>query len=184
VARRFRIFSFSCGIPTRSPANQCVSGLTNDGLPNRAAGIQTLSQAIRAGFMAIDAGTASLLDTADELKAVAGKLGRRCPPRQRRQRNCGEAVGAGRLPGGLFATHGLVARDVAGLGEPSLALTLATGKTRRCSCHTTQRGHLRERERASYFRSIRPQRRNPNCQTGPPYCPHFARSGTPGHGRF
>jgi tetratricopeptide (TPR) repeat protein/uncharacterized protein YraI len=68
----------------------------------------------------------SLLDTADELKAVAGKLG----------------AGAGDVHLGndasetvvkrmaltdyrvvYFATHGLVAGDVAGLGEPSLALT-------------------------------------------------------------
>jgi CHAT domain-containing protein len=69
----------------------------------------------------------SLLDTADELKAVAKKLG---------------AVAGDVHLGGdasetmvkrtmladyrvvYFATHGLVAGDIAGLGEPSLALTL------------------------------------------------------------
>jgi CHAT domain-containing protein len=74
----------------------------------------------------------SLLDTADELKAVAGKLG--------------AAAGDIHLGGDAsetvvkrtaladyrvvyFATHGLLAGDVKGLGEPSLALTLPTEPT-------------------------------------------------------
>jgi hypothetical protein len=47
----------------------------------------------------------SLLDTADELKAVAAKVGaapRRHPPRQRRQRDDGEADRAGRLSRSLL----------------------------------------------------------------------------------
>jgi CHAT domain-containing protein/Tfp pilus assembly protein PilF len=69
----------------------------------------------------------SLLDTADELKAVAGKLG--AAPGD--VHLAGDATEATVKRTALadyrvvyFATHGLIAGDVRGLGEPSLALTL------------------------------------------------------------
>jgi len=68
-----------------------------------------------------------LPDSADELKAVAAKLGA-SPSDIYLGRNATEA-NVKRLPLAdyrvlYFATHGLVAGDVEGLGEPSLALTL------------------------------------------------------------
>jgi tetratricopeptide (TPR) repeat protein/CHAT domain-containing protein len=69
----------------------------------------------------------SLLDTADELKAVAAKLG--APPSDIHLENDASETTVKRTPLAsyrvvYFATHGLVAGDVKGLGEPSLALTL------------------------------------------------------------
>ena len=69
----------------------------------------------------------SLLETADELEAVAAKLG---APRSdiHLQKDASEttvkhaALANYRVV--YFATHGLVAGDVKGLGEPSLALTI------------------------------------------------------------
>ncbi len=69
----------------------------------------------------------SLLDTADELRAVATKLG--APASDiHLEKNASETT-VKRLPLAdyrvvYFATHGLVAGDVKGLGEPSLALTI------------------------------------------------------------
>jgi CHAT domain-containing protein len=68
-----------------------------------------------------------LPDSAEELKAVAAKLGASSSDIHL-GRNATE-VNVKRLPLGdyrivYFATHGLVAGDVEGLGEPSLALTL------------------------------------------------------------
>jgi CHAT domain-containing protein len=68
-----------------------------------------------------------LPDSAEELKAVAAKLGASSSDIHL-GRNATEA-NVKRLPLGdyrvvYFATHGLVAGDVEGLGEPSLALTL------------------------------------------------------------
>ena len=70
---------------------------------------------------------APLPDSAEELKAVAAKLGA-SPSDIHLGRNATEA-NVKRLPLAdyrvlYFATHGLVAGDVEGLGEPSLALTL------------------------------------------------------------
>jgi CHAT domain-containing protein/Tfp pilus assembly protein PilF len=70
---------------------------------------------------------APLPDSADELNAVAAKLGA-SPSDIHLGRNATEA-NVKRLPLAdyrvvYFATHGLVAGDVEGLGEPSLALTL------------------------------------------------------------
>jgi CHAT domain-containing protein len=70
---------------------------------------------------------ASLLDTADELKSVAAKLGAPLSDIHLQQ-DASEAT-VKRLPLSdyrvvYFATHGLVAGDVRGLGEPALALTL------------------------------------------------------------
>jgi CHAT domain-containing protein len=72
-------------------------------------------------------GLPSLLDTADELKAVAAKLG--APAADiHLDKDASEttvkrtALADYRVV--YFATHGLVAGDVKGLGEPSLALTL------------------------------------------------------------
>jgi CHAT domain-containing protein/Tfp pilus assembly protein PilF len=69
----------------------------------------------------------SLLDTADELKAVAAEVGAASGDIHLDE----DATEANvkRLPLGpyrvvYFATHGLVAGDVKGLGEPSLALTI------------------------------------------------------------
>jgi CHAT domain-containing protein len=69
----------------------------------------------------------SLLDTADELMAVAGKLGAPLADLHL-DRDATETI-VKRIPLEnyrvvYFATHGLVAGDVRGLGEPSLALTL------------------------------------------------------------
>jgi hypothetical protein len=69
----------------------------------------------------------SLLDTADELKAMAGKLGAAA-----RDIHLGSDASEATVKRttladyrvAYFATHGLVAGDVAGLGEPALALTL------------------------------------------------------------
>jgi CHAT domain-containing protein/Tfp pilus assembly protein PilF len=69
----------------------------------------------------------SLLDTADELKAVAGKLGAAANDLHLGSDATEAAVKQATLTNYrvvYFATHGLVAGDVAGLGEPSLALTL------------------------------------------------------------
>jgi CHAT domain-containing protein/Tfp pilus assembly protein PilF len=69
----------------------------------------------------------SLLDTADELKAVAGKLGAAAGDIHLGSDATETAVKQTALADYrvvYFATHGLVAGDVAGLAEPSLALTL------------------------------------------------------------
>jgi CHAT domain-containing protein/tetratricopeptide (TPR) repeat protein len=69
----------------------------------------------------------SLLDTADELKAVAGKLGAAAGDLHLGSDASETTVKRTALNNYrvvYFATHGLVAGDVAGLGEPSLALTL------------------------------------------------------------
>src|SRR5260370_28761310 len=67
------------------------------------------------------------LDTADELKAVAGKLGAAAGDvhlgNDATEATVKRTALAG-YRGGYFATHGLVAGNVEGLGEPSLALTL------------------------------------------------------------
>jgi CHAT domain-containing protein len=68
-----------------------------------------------------------LEDTADELKAVAKNLG--APAGDIYLRNAASEGTVKRLPLAdfrvvYFATHGLVAGDVKGLGEPSLALTI------------------------------------------------------------
>jgi hypothetical protein len=69
----------------------------------------------------------SLFDTADELKAVGGKLGAAAVDLHLRS-DASETVVKRKALADYrvvyFATHGLVAGDVAGLGEPSLALTL------------------------------------------------------------
>ena len=69
----------------------------------------------------------SLLDTADELKAVAAKVG--AAPGDIHLGSDASETTVKRTPLAdyrvvYFATHGLVAGDVAGLAEPSLALTL------------------------------------------------------------
>jgi CHAT domain-containing protein len=69
----------------------------------------------------------SLLDTADELKAVAAKLGAAAGDVHLGSDASETVVKRTALADFrvvYFATHGLVAGDVAGLGEPSLALTL------------------------------------------------------------
>jgi CHAT domain-containing protein/Tfp pilus assembly protein PilF len=69
----------------------------------------------------------SLLDTADELKAVAAKLGAAAGDLHLGSDATEATVKRTALADYrvvYFATHGLVAGDVAGLGEPSLALTL------------------------------------------------------------
>jgi CHAT domain-containing protein len=69
----------------------------------------------------------SLLDTADELKAVAGKLGAAAGDIHLGSDASETTVKRTALADYqvvYFATHDLVAGDVAGLGEPSLALTL------------------------------------------------------------
>jgi CHAT domain-containing protein len=68
-----------------------------------------------------------LADTADELKAVAGKLG--APAADIHLRADASETTVKRAPLAdyrvvYFATHGLVASDVKGLAEPSLALSL------------------------------------------------------------
>jgi CHAT domain-containing protein len=74
----------------------------------------------------------SLPDTADELKAVAAKLG--APASDIHLGADASETTVKRAPLGdyrvvYFATHGLVAGDVEGLGEPSLALTLPNKPT-------------------------------------------------------
>jgi CHAT domain-containing protein/Tfp pilus assembly protein PilF len=72
-------------------------------------------------------GLPSLLETADELEAVAGKLG---APRSdiHLQKEANEAAvkraALANYRVVYFATHGLLAGDVKGLAEPSLALTI------------------------------------------------------------
>ena len=69
----------------------------------------------------------SLLDTADELKAVAAKLGAPAADIHLDKEATETTVKRTALEDYrvvYFATHGLVAGDVKGLGEPSLALTL------------------------------------------------------------
>jgi CHAT domain-containing protein len=69
----------------------------------------------------------SLLDTADELKAVAAKLGAPAADIHLDKDATETMVKRTALENYrvvYFATHGLVAGDVKGLGEPSLALTL------------------------------------------------------------
>jgi CHAT domain-containing protein/tetratricopeptide (TPR) repeat protein len=69
----------------------------------------------------------SLLDTADELKAVAGKLGASAGDVHLGSDASETTVKRTTLADYrvvYFATHGLVAGDVVGLAEPSLALTL------------------------------------------------------------
>jgi CHAT domain-containing protein len=69
----------------------------------------------------------SLLDTADELKAVGGKLGASAGDIHLRSEASETVVKRTALADYrvvYFATHGLVAGDVEGLAEPSLALTL------------------------------------------------------------
>jgi CHAT domain-containing protein len=69
----------------------------------------------------------SLLDTADELKAVAAKLGAAASDLHLGSDASETVVKRTALADYrvvYFATHGLVAGDVEGLGEPSLALTL------------------------------------------------------------
>jgi CHAT domain-containing protein/Tfp pilus assembly protein PilF len=77
-------------------------------------------------------GLPSLLDTADELKAVAVKVG--APASDIHLDKDATETTVKRLPLAdyrvvYFATHGLVAGDVKGLGEPSLALTLPAQPT-------------------------------------------------------
>jgi tetratricopeptide (TPR) repeat protein/CHAT domain-containing protein len=70
---------------------------------------------------------APLPDTAEELKAVAAKLGASSSDIHLGNRATETNVKRSRLADYrvvYFATHGLVAGDVQGLGEPSLALTL------------------------------------------------------------
>jgi hypothetical protein len=70
---------------------------------------------------------APLPDTAEELKAVAAKLGASLGDIHLGNRATETNVKRSRLADYrvvYFATHGLVAGDVQGLGEPSLALTL------------------------------------------------------------
>jgi len=71
----------------------------------------------------------SLLDTADELAAVAARLG--APASDIHLQADASETTVKRLPLAdyrvvYFATHGLVAGDVKGVGEPALALTLPT----------------------------------------------------------
>jgi CHAT domain-containing protein len=69
----------------------------------------------------------SLLDTADELKAVAAKLGANSADIHLEKDASETTVKRAALADYrivYFATHGLVAGEVAGLAEPSLALTL------------------------------------------------------------
>ena len=69
----------------------------------------------------------SLLDTADELKAVAGKVGAAAGDVHLGSDASETTVKPTALADYqvvYFATHGLVAGDVAGLAEPSLALTM------------------------------------------------------------
>jgi CHAT domain-containing protein len=69
----------------------------------------------------------SLLDTADELQTIAIKLGASRSDIHLQQDASEAAVKRARLTDyGIvyFATHGLLAGDVKGLGEPSLALTI------------------------------------------------------------
>jgi tetratricopeptide (TPR) repeat protein len=69
----------------------------------------------------------SLLDTADELQAIAIKLGASSSDIHLQQDASEAAVKRAWLPDYrivYFATHGLLAGDVKGLGEPSLALTI------------------------------------------------------------
>jgi CHAT domain-containing protein/tetratricopeptide (TPR) repeat protein len=69
----------------------------------------------------------SLLDTADELKAVAGKLGAAAGDLHLGSDATETTVKRTALADYrvvYFATHGLVAGNIEGLGEPSLALTL------------------------------------------------------------
>lgn len=66
-------------------------------------------------------------DTAEELKAVAAKLGASSSDIHFGKSATETSVKRSRLADYrvvYFATHGLVAGDVQGLGEPSLALTL------------------------------------------------------------
>jgi CHAT domain-containing protein len=77
-------------------------------------------------------GLPSLLDTADELKAVATRLG--APASDIHLDKDATETMVKRLALAdyrvvYFATHGLVAGDVKGLGEPSLALTLPAQPT-------------------------------------------------------
>lgn len=68
-----------------------------------------------------------LADTADELNAIAKKLGAATSDIYLRQRATETEVKRAKLADYrivYFATHGLVAGDVKGLGEPSLALTI------------------------------------------------------------
>jgi CHAT domain-containing protein len=74
----------------------------------------------------------SLLDTADELKAVAAKVG--APASDIHLEKDASETMVKRTPLAnyrivYFATHGLVAGDVKGVGEPSLALTLPNEPT-------------------------------------------------------
>jgi CHAT domain-containing protein len=69
----------------------------------------------------------SLLDTADELRSVAARLGAPSQDIHLAEDATETAVKHTRLENArviYFATHGLVAGDVKGLGEPALALTL------------------------------------------------------------
>ena len=75
-----------------------------------------------------------LEDTADELKAVAQKLG--APARDILLRAAANETAVKRVPLAdyrvvYFATHGLVAGDMKGLAEPSLALTIPGAADRR-----------------------------------------------------
>ena len=75
-----------------------------------------------------------LEDTADELKAVAGNLGAPSNELYLREAASETNVKSASLADYriiYFATHGLVAGDVKGLGEPSLALTLPQKPTQR-----------------------------------------------------
>ena len=74
----------------------------------------------------------SLLDTADELKAVAGELGAAATDIHLGSDASEATVKRTALSDYrvvYFATHGLVAGDVKGLGEPSLALSLPAHPT-------------------------------------------------------
>ncbi|TMJ23505.1 MAG: CHAT domain-containing protein, partial [Alphaproteobacteria bacterium] len=75
-----------------------------------------------------------LEDTADELKAVAGNLGAPSNElylREAASETNGKSASLADYRIIYFATHGLVAGDVKGLGEPSLALTLPQKPTQR-----------------------------------------------------
>ena len=112
----------------------------------------------------------ALLDTADELEAVAAKLGaqaqRHPSARRRRARPTVKRAALADYRVIYFATHGLIAGDVKGLAEPSLALTMPNEANR-----SRRRPPHRERDRATQAqcrlgRALRLQhdrRRPPGC---------------------
>ena len=132
------------------------------------------------------AGAAATADTADELKAVAKNLG--APPSDIHLGSDASettvkqaALADYRIV--YFATHGLVAGDIKGLAEPSLALTFPTSRRSSMTACSPRAKSLSSSSMPTGWCS-RPATRSPATSPAPRPCRGWrARSSMPARGR-